>query len=290
MGRIRTVKPELFTHEDLYELEVETGLPIRFAFAGLFTCCDREGLFKWKPKTLKLSVLPYDEIDFSRVLDALESRGLIRKYEIERVEYGVIPTFLKHQVINNREAASDLPLPTESSYISNTSTRDPRVNDASQQDFVSVDHAPLGEGKGKEGKGIGKEGKEISVEQNQLDVVTQIFAYWQKTMSSPKSVLDTNRKGLITKALKNYSATEICKAIRGCSKSPHNMGQNDQKTKYNGLGLILRNAEKIDRFIQLDDNQAVSASESLEDRNARIVAEVMQDVRDTDDNTIEMEV
>jgi hypothetical protein len=128
----------------------------------------------------------------------------------------------------------------------------------------------------------------LLVEQNQLDVVAQIFAYWQKIMSSPKSVLDTNRKGLITTALKSYSAQDICKAIRGCSKSPHNMGQNPQKTTYNGLGLILRNAEKIDRFIQLDDNQAVSASESLEDRNARIIAEVMRDVHDTDDNTIEM--
>lgn len=127
------------------------------------------------------------------------------------------------------------------------------------------------------------------VEQKPLDVVAEIFAYWQKVMSSPKSVLDTNRKGLISKALKSYSAADLCRAIRGCSKSPHNMGQNDQKTKYNGLGLILRNAEKIDRFIQLDSAQAVAETETLEQRNARIIAEVMQDVHDTDDNTIEME-
>lgn len=128
------------------------------------------------------------------------------------------------------------------------------------------------------------------VEQKPLDVVAEIFAYWQKTMNSHKSVLDKNRISLITKALKDYSPEDICKAIRGCSKSPHNMGQNDQKTKYNGLGLILRNAEKIDRFIQLDSAQAVAANETIEQRNARIIAEVMHDVRDTDENTIEMEV
>lgn len=128
------------------------------------------------------------------------------------------------------------------------------------------------------------------VEQKPLDEVVEIFAYWQKVMKSPGSVMDANRKGLIVKALKSYSPTDICKAIRGCSKSPHNMGENEQKTKYNGLGLILRNAEKIDRFIQLDNSKAVSGNETLEQRNARIIREVMQDVHETDDNTIEMEV
>lgn len=133
-------------------------------------------------------------------------------------------------------------------------------------------------------------GSKPIVEQKPLDVINEVFAYWQKTMKSPKSVLDADRIKLIKAALKNYTPADICKAIRGCSKSPHNMGQNEQKTKYNGLGLILRNAEKIDRFIELDNNHAVSGSETLEQRNARIIKEVMKDVCDTDENTIEMEV
>lgn len=136
-----------------------------------------------------------------------------------------------------------------------------------------------------------QEQKQITtlVEQKPLDVVVEIFGYWQRIMNSPRSVLDADRRRLIEKALKSYTPADICKAIRGCSKSPHNMGQNEQKTKYNGLGLILRNAEKIDRFIQLDNDQAVAKNETLAERNARIVAEVMGDVKDTDENTIEME-
>lgn len=111
MGRIRTVKPELFTHEDLFEAEQETGLPLRVAFIGLFTCADREGRFKWRPRTLKLAVLPHDAVDFSRVLDALTTAGFVRKYEVEGEDYGFIPTFLKHQTINQREAKSNLPAP-----------------------------------------------------------------------------------------------------------------------------------------------------------------------------------
>lgn len=154
MARIRTVKPELLTHEDLFIAEQQTGFPLRIAFVGLFTQCDREGRFKWRPGTLKLGVLPFDQLDFSRVLDALVTRGFIRKYSVQGEDYGLIPTFLKHQVINNRESQSELPPPEENSFISMTSTRDPRVNDATTTPLVQ----DQGERKGKEGKGKGKEG------------------------------------------------------------------------------------------------------------------------------------
>ena len=34
--RIRTIKPEFFTHEILYEAEIRFKLPLRVAFAGLW--------------------------------------------------------------------------------------------------------------------------------------------------------------------------------------------------------------------------------------------------------------
>ncbi|MFT3741111.1 MAG: Cro/CI family transcriptional regulator [Gammaproteobacteria bacterium] len=60
MNRIRTVKPQLFKHDELYDAEQIYQLPLRLAFIGLFTCCDRDGRFKWKPKPLKSDILPYD--------------------------------------------------------------------------------------------------------------------------------------------------------------------------------------------------------------------------------------
>ena len=275
MGRIRTVKPELFKHEDLFDLEQQSGLPIRTAFMGLFTCCDKEGRFKWRPRALKLDILPYDELDFSRVLDALMTRGFVVKYEANDEFFGFIPTFSKHQVINNRESDSELPEPDESLYISTTSTREPRVDDAPA---TPLKHTQ-GEGKGKEGKGREgeREGKETLVEQEPLDPVKVIFQFWQKVMDSPKSVLDDKRKRLIVKALRGYSPSDICKAIRGCSKTPHNMGQNDSKTKYNGLGLILRDADHIDRFIRNDAGQARASAgnESIEQTNERVMRELL---------------
>ncbi|GAA4169527.1 hypothetical protein [Shinella granuli] len=80
MARIRTIKPEFFKHEGIFDAEQETGLPLRLAFAGLWTQCDREGRFAWRPRQLKVDILPYDELDFLRVLDALATRGFIVKY------------------------------------------------------------------------------------------------------------------------------------------------------------------------------------------------------------------
>ncbi|BAO90726.1 hypothetical protein [Caballeronia cordobensis] len=165
MGRIRTVKPKLFTHEGLFDAEHESGLPLRLAFIGLFTEADREGRFQWRPRTLKAAILPFDDLDFSHVLDALATRGFLVKYASRSGEkLGAIPTFRHHQAINNKETQSELDPPSKddldkcASLASQriplaSSTRRPRVKDASPPTLRNT----RGEGKGREGKG--KEGK-----------------------------------------------------------------------------------------------------------------------------------
>lgn len=163
MARIRTVKPELAAHEGMFDLEQETGLPMRFAWCMLFTVADREGRFPWRPRTIKAQTLPHDLIDFSRVLDAWLTRGFVVKYRVGNEWFGWIPTFTKHQVINNREGASDLPgvdqaeevIDSSNNDLHATSTRVPRDDDASPTREV---HAQA-EGR-KEGKGREEEGRE----------------------------------------------------------------------------------------------------------------------------------
>lgn len=111
MARIRTIKPEFFRHEALFEAEQASGLPLRVAYAGLFTAADREGRFKWSPRNLKLDCLPYDEVDFAAVLEALAAAGFIVRYEIGGESYGAIPSWSSHQHINMRERSSGIPGP-----------------------------------------------------------------------------------------------------------------------------------------------------------------------------------
>ncbi len=125
---------------------------MRVAFAGLWTACDREGRFEWEPETLKLDCLPFDQVDFSRVLDALATRGHILKYEIDGRVYGAIPSWNDHQVINNRESPSVILPPPENPVITPLPTRGARVDGAT---VTPLYHAQA-EGKGKEGERKGK--------------------------------------------------------------------------------------------------------------------------------------
>ena len=153
MARIRTVKPELFQHSDLYDAEEDTKLPLRLSFIALFTCCDREGRFRWKPRELKVACLPYDNCDFSRVLDALTTRGFVVRYASnDGSEYGCIPSFTRHQVINNREAPSSYPSPTEPGTV----TRDPRVEDACPTPAKGKGREQEGKGREQEQEGEGR--------------------------------------------------------------------------------------------------------------------------------------
>lgn len=124
--RIRTIKPEFFKHEELFELEQKSKLPIRVAFVGLWCAADREGRFKWRPRQLGTDIIPYDQVDFSRVLDALTTRGFVSKYRVGNEWFGVIPSFPRHQVINNRERDSEIPDISQAEHVDASSTREAR--------------------------------------------------------------------------------------------------------------------------------------------------------------------
>lgn len=108
--RIRTIKPEFFLHERLFDLEKETSLPLRLCFIGLWSAADREGRFRWEPRKLKSQIIPYDDwVDFEDILNALSSGKFIIKYAFGEKIFGFIPSFKDHQHVNIREAQSMLP-------------------------------------------------------------------------------------------------------------------------------------------------------------------------------------
>jgi len=207
MARIRTVKPELFRHEALYEAEIKTALPLRLAYIGLFTACDREGRFKWKPRVLKLDVLPYDQIDFSRVLDALVTHGFIVKYEFEGDCFGCIPTWSQHQVINNRESISIIPSPEEST----TCTHESRVDDASSTPLVLAQ----GEGKGREKEGKRKGSKEGAIVTRPDFVDEQLWNDWLIIRKKKNAPLTETAWALMAKE-SSRAGWPIEKAIQEC--------------------------------------------------------------------------
>lgn len=124
MARIRTIKPDFFTSEDIVLLS-----PLaRLFYIALWCEADKEGRFAWKPKTFKLRYLPGDNCDIEALADELLNARLVMLYEGGTLAY--IPSFAKHQHINPRETASVLPDPKTAPKR----TRAPRVADASPRE------------------------------------------------------------------------------------------------------------------------------------------------------------
>lgn len=155
MARIRSIKPGFFKDDRLFDAEKATGLPLRVAFAGLWTVADREGRFKWQPRVIKTDVLPYDDVDFEAVLVALCEIGKVQRYRVAGKEYGLVSGFKEHQTVNMKEAASVLPPPSEGEKAPNSHA------EGAPTDELLCDHMPAREsmcGHSMEGKG--REGKE----------------------------------------------------------------------------------------------------------------------------------
>lgn len=109
--RARIVKPGLFSDFGLSRLPVDA----RYLFIGLWCIADREGRLIDSPRFIAGQVFPHDasgiEADVVRWLAQLEAGGFIQRYEVNGGRYILVTNFKKHQQINHREAASNLPAP-----------------------------------------------------------------------------------------------------------------------------------------------------------------------------------
>lgn len=121
MARIRTIKPEFFTSEDIVSLTPMA----RLLYIALWCESDKEGRLVWKPTTFKLRYLPGDSVDVQALCSELVQGGLVQLYGDG---YALIPSFKAHQHINPRESESQLPDPHAST------TRQPRVGTRQPRD------------------------------------------------------------------------------------------------------------------------------------------------------------
>ena len=104
MARIRTIKPEFFTSEDIVAL---TPLA-RLLYIATWCEADKEGRLAWKPKTFKMRYFPGDRCDIDALCGELVSSGIVVLYG---GGFAHIPGFAKHQHVNPRESKSELPEP-----------------------------------------------------------------------------------------------------------------------------------------------------------------------------------
>ena len=107
VGRIRTIKPEFFTNEELGHLSPFA----RLMFIGLWCYADRAGRLEDRPSRLQAYLFPYEtDLGLSKVcLSDLASTGFIHRYSVGGRDYIQIENFTKHQRCHRREAPSEIP-------------------------------------------------------------------------------------------------------------------------------------------------------------------------------------
>lgn len=107
MARSRNLKPNFFSNE----LMAENNPLGRLLFLGMTTLADYKGDLEWRPKRIKVQILPYDECSVTKLAINLEQSRFIRFYSDGVKVYVHIENFTKHQNPHKNERAqgSDIP-------------------------------------------------------------------------------------------------------------------------------------------------------------------------------------
>lgn len=156
MARIRTVKPEFWTAEQVMEIS-----PLaRLLFIGLWNFCDDRGVHPVAFKTLKAEVFPADDLlssDIERLVAEVMAQGLLSEFEAEGRRWWFV-TGWHHQVIN-RPSKSRYPVPPRSAPLPTAAGQDdfdPEAPAETSENGALTDDSRSAHGAltdGREGKG-----------------------------------------------------------------------------------------------------------------------------------------
>lgn len=105
MARIRSIKPEFFSDEDVGSLPPL----VRLLFIGMWCEADKAGRLKDRPKTLKARCMPFDSLNIEQALTQLAEGRFIIRYEAAGDRYIQIRTWAEHQRPHHTEKESTYP-------------------------------------------------------------------------------------------------------------------------------------------------------------------------------------
>lgn len=120
MSRIRSIHPGLWTDEAFVGLSPMA----RLFLMGLWNECDDMGSFAWSPLSLKMRILPGDNVDANELLAETVAAGIIKQYQHGGKSYGAVRNFCQFQ--RPKKPNSIHPQPSEIRDWVNTEARSTR--------------------------------------------------------------------------------------------------------------------------------------------------------------------
>jgi len=135
MARIRTIKPEFWTSEQVMEVS-----PIaRLLFIGMWNFCDDKGVIPASFKTLKAQIFPSDDIlskDIEPLIGELLAQELLGQFEADGRTWWFV-TGWHHQLINRPSKSRYPSPPCQIAPLPEAAGQDDSVNDVAETHQVS---------------------------------------------------------------------------------------------------------------------------------------------------------
>lgn len=215
MARIRSIHPSLFTDEDYMSLS-----PFAMAaWPGIWVEADDNGVFEWKPLTLKARLLPCAAIEMGDILAEYEGRGMVRRFSANGKDYGAIRNFRKFQRPEKPKAWHPLPdnlrlfvalPPTDPQPVADQSPtaprKSPQMEDVGGRMEVNSSDADAS----------GADAPAVAV----FDLRSAAFNDGAKWLSDASKRPIARCKGQIGKWVKQTDEAFVLKAFQACSRAP----------------------------------------------------------------------
>lgn len=154
MARIRSIHPGIFTDEGFASL----SMAARVLYIGVLTESDDHGVFEWKPVTLKMRVMPVDNVNIPDLLAECETADVIKRFSSGK-SYGLVRNFCRYQ--RPKKPKYVHPMPSE--FYTYAGLKPDGSLPVLHQSRTSGENPPQredGGGEGEEESGIGIEGRE----------------------------------------------------------------------------------------------------------------------------------
>lgn len=191
MARIRTIKPEIWTSEQI----VECSPIARLLFIGMLNFCDDNGIHPASIKRLKMEIFPsdgYGEQEVRVMVDELIAAELIVHYTISGKGYWQVTGWHKHQKIERPTYRHPLPNGME-----------PPQKSPTLQRIIDEESASVRPRNGMESNGSSMSGKPDAM---------QILAYLNEKAARNYQAVPANLN-LIAARLKEGATLDECRAV-----------------------------------------------------------------------------
>lgn len=116
-------------------------------------------------------------------------------------------------------------------------------------------------------------GTRTETEGGQAEKIRTVHAHHRThhPKSAPEILSGTKEWRLIRDRLKEgHTVDTLCKAIDGYHKSPWHCGENDNRTKYLDLALIMRDQSHVAKGVEMDDKPPAKPNNAVGQQNLRI--------------------